>query len=229
MTEARDPLAAAEEELARAEERAEAARARALELRREAESESSEQSDASDDQDAHPARWPRRLRWRWRFRRPTRKSVGVGTAIAAVCVSLAASGYMVWQHRTLVQRQERAADFSAAAREEVAALMSIDSEHAAQNIQHSIDDCTGALKSQLEATSSSMVKNAQDAKVTTKATVQDVAIESMTADSAVVLVVAKSDTINPDKSMRPTAFWRLSVNLDRDGDRLKMSRLDFVQ
>ena len=155
--------------------------------------------------------------------------MGVGIAIAVVCASLAASGYMVWQHRSLVERQQRAADFSAAAREEVAALMSIDPEHAAQNIQHTIDDCTGALKSQLEATSSSMVKNAQDAKVTTKATVQDVAIESMTADSAVVLVVTKSDTVNPDKSMRPAAFWRLSVNLDRDGDRLKMSRLDFVQ
>jgi Mce-associated membrane protein len=51
----------------------------------------------------------------------------------------------------------------------------------------------------------------------------------MTDNSAVVLVVAKSDTINPDKSVRPSVFWRLSVNIDRDGDRLKMSKLDFVQ
>ena len=78
-------------------------------------------------------------------------------------------------------------------------------------------------------TSSYVVKNAQDARITTKATVEDVAVESMTDNSAVVLVVAKSDTINPDKSKRPTVFWRLSVNIDRDGDRLKMSKLDFVQ
>ena len=146
-----------------------------------------------------------------------------------ICASFAASGYIVWQHRTLVQQRQHAEEFAAAAREEVATLMSIDPAHAAENVQHTIDDTTGALKSQLEATSGYMTKNAQDAQVTTKATVQDVAVESMTDSSAVVLVVAKSDTINPDKSVRPPVFWRLSVNIDRDGDRLKMSKLDFVQ
>ena len=231
-TEAPDSLAAAEEELIRAEERAEAARARAAELRREAEAGSSEQSDATEDAagaDAKPAASRLRRRWPWRLRRPTRKAVGVGTAIVLICASLAASGYIVWQHRTLVQQRQHAEEFAAAAREEVATLMSIDPAHAAENLQHTIDDTTGALKSQLEATSSYMAKNAQDAQVTTKATVQDVAVESMTDNSAVVLVVAKSDTINPDKSVRPPVFWRLSVNIDRDGDRLKMSKLDFVQ
>ena len=231
-TEAPDSLAAAEEELIRAEKRAEAARARAAELRREAEAGSSERSDATEDADVADAkptasRW--RRRWPRRLRRPTRKAVGVGTAIMLICASLAASGYIVWQHRTLVLQRQHAEEFAAAAREEVATLMSIDPAHAAENVQHTIDDTTGALKSQLEATSSYMAKNAQDAQVTTKATVQDVAVESMTDNSAVVLVVAKSDTINPDKSVRPPVFWRLSVNIDRDGDRLKMSKLDFVQ
>ena len=231
-TEAPDSLAAAEEELMRAEERAEAARARAAELRQEAEAGSSEQSDATEDAagaEAKPATSRLRRRWRRRLRRPTRKAVGVGTAIVLICASLAASGYIVWQHRTLVQQRQHAEEFAAAAREEVATLMSIDPAHAAENVQHTIDDTTGALKSQLEATSGYMAKNAQDAQVTTKATVQDVAVESMTDNSAVVLVVAKSDTINPDKSVRPSVFWRLSVNIDRDGDRLKMSKLDFVQ
>jgi Mce-associated membrane protein len=229
-TEAPDSLAEAEEELIRAEERAEAARARAAELRREAEAGSSEQSDATEDAaEAKPAASRLRRRWPWRLRRPTRKAVGVGTAIVLICASFAASGYIVWQHRTLVQQRQHAEEFAAAAREEVATLMSIDPAHAAENVQHTIDDTTGALKSQLEATSGYMAKNAQDAQVTTKATVQDVAVESMTDNSAVVLVVAKSDTINPDKSVRPPVFWRLSVNIDRDGDRLKMSKLDFVQ
>ena len=231
-TEAPDSLAEAEAELVRAEERAEAARARAAELRRDAEADSSEQSDATEDaeaDEAKPTRWRSRLRWPRRLRLPTRKAVGVGSAIVLLCVSLAASGYILWQHRTLVQQQEHADEFAAAAREEVATMMSIDPAHATENLQHTIDDTTGALKSQLEATSSYVVKNAQEAQVTTKATVQDVAVESMTDSSAVVLVVAKSDTINPDKSNRPTVFWRLSVNIERDGDRLKMSKLDFVQ
>jgi Mce-associated membrane protein len=231
-TEAPDSLAEAEEELIRAEERAEAARARAAELRWEAEASSSEPSEPTENADvavSKPEASRLRRRWRWRLRRPTRTTVGVGAAIVLICASLAASGYIVWQHRTLVQQRQHAAEFAAAAREEVATLMSIDPAHAAENLQHTIDDTTGALKSQLEATSSYMAKNAQDAQVSTKATVQDVAVESMTDHSAVVLVVAKSDTINPDKSVRPPVFWRLSVNIDRDGDRLKMSKLEFVQ
>jgi Mce-associated membrane protein len=231
-TEAPDSLAEAEDELIRAEERAEAARARAAELRREAEASSSEQSEPTENADvaeSKPETSRFRRRWRWRLRRPTRTTMGVGTAMVLICASLAASGYIVWQHRTLVQQRQHAAEFAAAAREEVATLMSIDPAHAAENLQHTIDDTTGALKSQLEATSSYVVKNAQEAQVTTKATVQDVAVGSMTDNSAVVLVVAKSDTINPDKSVRPSVFWRLSVNIDRDGDRLKMSKLDFVQ
>jgi Mce-associated membrane protein len=231
-TEAPDSLAEAEQELVRAEERAAAARARANELRREADAGSSEQAEPTEDADvaeAKPAAFRLRRRWPSRFRRPTRKAVGVGSAIVLICASLSASGYFVWQHRTLVQQRQHAAEFAAAAREEVATLMSIDPAHAVENLQHTIDDTTGALKSQLEATSSYMAKSAQDAQVTTKATVQDVAVESMTNNSAVLLVVAKSDTINADKSIRPTVFWRLSVNVDRDGDRLKMSKLEFVQ
>ncbi|MGB6764394.1 hypothetical protein [Mycobacterium sp.] len=231
-TEAPDSLAEAEAELVRAEERAEAARARAAELRREAEADSSEPSDATEDaeaDDSKPARWRSRRRWPWRLHVPSRKAVGVGTGIVLLCASLAASGYILWQHRTLAQQREHADEFAAAAREEVATMMSIDPAHAAENIQHTIDDATGLLRSQLEVTSSYVVKNAQDARITTKATVEDVAVESMTDNSAVVLVVAKSDTINPDKSNRPTVFWRLSVNIDRDGGRLKMSKLDFVQ
>ncbi|MGB7146810.1 hypothetical protein [Mycobacterium sp.] len=231
-TEAPDSLAEAEAELVRAEERAEAARARAAELRREAEADSSEQSDATEDAEADeskPARWRSRRRWPWRLHVPSRKAVGVGTGIVLLCASLAASGYILWQHRTLVQEREHADEFAAAAREEVETMMTIDPAHATENLQHTIDDATGALKSQLEATSSYVVKNTQEAQVTTKATVQDVAVESMTDSSAVVLVVAKSDTINADKSNRPTVFWRLSVNIERDGDRLKMSKLDFVQ
>jgi Mce-associated membrane protein len=219
-TEAPASLAEAEEELSRAEARAEAARARAAELRRQAEGAA---------ESAKPA--PKRSR-RWRLprlRRPTPKAVGVGAAIVLLCASLAATGFMVWQHYALVREQRHAAEFAAAARKGVVTLMSLDADHAAESVQHTIDVSTGALKSQFEATATYLVKDAQDAKISTQATVEDVAVESMTDNSAVVLVVAKSDTTNPDKSKRPTVFWRISVNIERDGGQLKMSKLDFVQ
>jgi Mce-associated membrane protein len=219
ITEAPASLAEAEEEVSRAEARAEAARARAAELRRQAE------GDADETESA-----PKRSRRWWpRVRRPARKAVGIGTAAVVIGVSLLATAYMVWQHLSLVREQRHSAEFAAAARRGIEMMMSIDPDHAKEDVQRTTDNTTGTLKSQLEATSTYMVKSAQDAKVTTKATVQDTAVESMTDNSAVVLVVAKSDTTNPDNSKRPTVFWRLSVNIDRDGGQLKMSKVDFVQ
>ena len=155
--------------------------------------------------------------------------MGVSAAIVLIVASLAATGFMVWQHYALVREQRHAAQFAAAARQGVTTLMSLDADHAMESVQRTIDVTTGALKSQFEATAGFLVKNAQEAKVSTKATVEDVAVESMTDNSTVVLVAAKSDTINTDKSKRPTVFWRMSVNIDRDGGQLKMSKLDFVQ
>ncbi len=236
-TEAPASLAEAEEALSRAEARAGAARARATELRRQAEAGSSDRSDTAaveaDAEDTAAEAKPapaRSRRWRLpRLHRPGRKRAGVGVAAVLISASLLATAYMAWQHHTLAHEDKRAAEFAAAARHEVELMMSIDPDHAQENLQRLIDDTTGALQSQLRVTSTYLVKDAQDAKVTTKATVQDVAVESMTKDSAVVLVVAKSDTTNPDKSKRPPAFWRLSVNINRDGGQLKMSKVDFVQ
>ena len=216
-------LAEAEEEVSRAELRAEAARARAAELRRQAET----GSDETESARAQPRPWQR---WRrWRVPRPSRKALGIGAASVVISGSLAATGYMVWQHYALLREQRHAAEFTAAARKGVATVLSIDPDHATQSVQRSIDLTTGTLKSQLQATAVLMAKNAQDAKVATTASAEAAAVESMTDNSAVVLVVAKSDTINPDKSKRPTVFWRISVNIDRDGGQLKVSKLDFVQ
>jgi Mce-associated membrane protein len=240
-------LAEAEGEVARAESRAKEARARAMRLRRQAETASSDERGTTDSADAdsdtaavdeaageaapptaRSGRW-RRLRWpRW-VRRPGRKAVGVGAAIVLISASLGASGYMVWQHRTLVHERQRAAEFAAAARQGVVTFMSIDANHAKEDFQRVIDDSTGQLKDQLEAMAIYLVKNAEDAKVSTKATVDAVAVESMTDNSAVVLVVAKSDTTNSDKTKRPPASWRLSVDIDRDGGQLKVSKVEFLQ
>jgi Mce-associated membrane protein len=222
-TDAPASLAEAEEEVSRAELRAEVARARAAELRRQAEVD----ADETESAPARPRPWQRRRRWR--VPRPSRKALGIGAASVLISGSLATTGYMVWQHYALLREQRHAAEFVAAARQGVTTLMSIDPDHAMQGVQRSIDQTTGALKSQLESTASLMVKNAQESKVTTKASVEDVAVESMTDNSAVVLVVAKSDTTNPDKSTRPSVSWRISVNIDRDGGRLKISKIEFVR
>lgn len=225
---------APDDEVARAEARADAARARLERLRQAAETE---------DDDAHPddverrpgklSRWRRRLlrrpaRPRW-LRRPGRKTVAVGVGVALASASLGASGYMVWQHHVITHKRQLAADFTAAARQAVTTMMSIDPNHAKEDVQRMIDASTGDLKTQLSAMSALMVKKAEDSKVGSKVTVEAVAVESVSDNSGVVLVVAKSDTTGPDNAKPPPALWRISVNLNRDGGQFKMSKVDFLQ
>lgn len=232
---------AAEDEVAEAEARAEAARARLLKLRRAAET----GDVASPDVEQHPSkstrakprlpRRPGRPRWlhcpgrpRW-LRRPGRKTVATGVGIVLASASLGASGYMVWQHRTTVHQRQLAAEFTAAAGQGVTALMSIDANHAKEDFQRIIDASTGDFKAQISAMSGLMVKQAGESKARSKATVEALGIESMTDNSAVVLVAAKSEVTNADNTVQPPSVWRVSVDLKRDGGQLKMSKVDFVQ
>jgi Mce-associated membrane protein len=227
----------AEDEVAKAEARAEAARARLVRLRRAAETADPDDDDAvSQDVEQRPAkstrarlrllRRPGRPRW---LRRPGRKTIAVGVGIVLASASLGASGYMVWQHHTIVHKRQLAAEFAAAARQGVTTLLSIDANHAKEDFQRIMDASTGDLKNQLSVMAGLMAKQAEDSKVSSTVTVQAVAVESVSDNSGVVLVAAKSDATGPDNAKRPPALWRLSVNLNRDGGQLKMSKVDFLQ
>ena len=223
-------IAEAEAAVSRAELRAEEARAHAARLRQQAEG-----GEASDDDgqaaadEAVPAGARIRQIPQWLRRPPKRRTVENGAAALLVAASLVASGYIVWQHISLLHDQKRAAEFERAARNGVELMMTLDPEHARDNIQRTIDNSVGEMQSQLRVSSTILLEDAQKAKVSTKATAQDAAVESMTDNSAVVLVTAKSDTTNPDKSKRPPAFWRLSVGLKRADGQIKMSKFDFIQ
>lgn len=225
-----------EDDVAVAEARAAAARERLARLRRAAES-----GDADDDAgfpgaEQRPAksararlrlpRHPRRPRW---LRRPGRKTMAVGVGVVLASASLGATGYMVWQHDTAVHKRQLAAEFSAAARQGVTTLMSIDPDHAKDSVQRMIDASTGDQKNRLSVLSTLIVKKAEDTKVGSKATVEAVAVESLSDNSGVVLVAAKTEATGPDNDKPPPALFRLSVNMERDDGQLKMSKVDFLQ
>lgn len=219
------PESDAEDEVAEAEARAQAARARLVRLR-----EAAETGDAGDA--AEPTRTRRRLprrpaRPRW-LRRPLRKTIAVGIGTVLASASLGASGYMVWQHQTAVHKRQLAAEFSAAARQGVTTLMSIDPDHAKEDVQRMIDASTGDQKNQLSVLSTLIAKKAEDTKVGSKATVEGVAVASLSDDSGVVLVAAKTAPTGPDNAKPPPALFRLIVTMSRDGGQLKMSKVDFL-
>lgn len=214
--------ARAEAEAARAQARAEAARARAIQLRKHAE-------------EAAPPPRRRRLRRPLRslrrpgwLRPPPWPAVAVGAALTLSCALFGASASIWWQHRVAVQDRQRAAEFMAAARQCAVNLMSMNFNTAQQDVQRMIDDSTGPLKGQYQDSAQQLVKAIQDGKVVTKVTVNAVAVESMSRDSAQVLVAATTERHNAaDPTDRP-ATWRMTITLDWDREKPKMSNVAFL-
>ena len=223
-----------EHEVAEAEARAEAARARLARLRRTAKggyADDGSESPAAEQQPAKSTRKRLRLlrpgRPRW-LRRPGRKTIAVGAGLVLASASLSASGYMLWQHHAAVHKRQLAAEFSAAARQGITAFMSIDPDHAKEDVQRMIDASTGDQKNTLSVLSTLIVQKAQDTKVGSKVTVEAVAVASESDNSGVVLVAVKTAPFGPDNVKPPPALFRLSVNMDRDGGQLKMSKVEFL-
>jgi Mce-associated membrane protein len=165
---------------------------------------------------------------RLRLPRPGWKPVAAAVAILCTCAFLAASGYMIWQHRQAEREQQMSAEYAAAGRQSVVTLMSLDHNRAQEDVQRIIDNSVGQFKEDFQNQAEDFVKVAQESKVTTEVTVNATAVESMNPDSAVVLVAASSKVTNSAGAKQEPRTWRLSVSLQRDGEQIKMSKVEFV-
>ncbi|MHA7652780.1 hypothetical protein ACX9NE_19920 [Mycobacterium sp. ML4] len=208
------------DDLAEAEARAEAARARALELRR--------QADAASRQDEADEKPSRRRRVRWRPGFSSRKARVLAAAVLITCTASAGSGYLMWHHHRVVQQTQRSAEFAAAARKAVVMMMSIDPNRARDDMQRFADETTGQFKAGVLMGAEDMVRALEQSKVVAKAAVQAVGVQSMTENSAVVLVAAKSEITKPDQAKPELRTWRLVVDVEREGGQLKISKIEFV-
>jgi Mce-associated membrane protein len=233
LTDAAEAEAAAAEAdaaAAEAEARAAAARARAIRSRAQAAKPVADLADTdqphsaavestSDEPTAPTQPKPRQL---------PLKALALAAAVVLLCGFAAASGYLVWRHHGVTQEQQRTAEFNAAARQGVVNLMSVDFTKAQEGVKRLLDNSTGKFKDDLADTADALSQSVQQAKVVTTVTVDSTAVESMSADSGVVLVAATSEAVDTTTKERKPAQWRLSITLTRDGGQLKMSQVDFV-
>ncbi|HYZ69847.1 MAG TPA: hypothetical protein VE666_18965 [Mycobacterium sp.] len=156
------------------------------------------------------------------------KVVVSAVAIACTAALITLSVLMVVSHRHEAADQQRRAEYAAAARQSVVTLMSLDFKKAKDDVQRIIDNSTGQFRDDFKNQAEDFIKVAQDSKVVTEVTVNATAVESMTNDSAVVLVSATSRVTNSAGAKQEPRSWRLAVNLQRDGGQIKMSKVEFI-
>ncbi|MGY1876939.1 hypothetical protein [Nocardia gipuzkoensis] len=178
---------------------------------------------------AEPESLPRRAQLRGIIAgRLRRRSVRVVGALAVIALALAGSGYTVWHHHEATEKDRRAAEFTTAARQGVVALTTLDFNRAKEDVQRVLDNSTGPFRGDFQARAADFTTVVQQSQVATEGKVNATALESMTEDSAVVLVAATSQVTNSAGARQEPRAWRLSVTVSRDGDQLKMSKVEFV-
>ncbi|AFM16408.1 VirB8 protein [Mycolicibacterium chubuense NBB4] len=222
-------LKQAEAEAVEAEARATEARARADELRQNAGRHPADDGSAPEDTtDPLPGLDASKSRPAIRWRRPKPASMVAVAAMLAGISLLAASGYLLWGHHLEQREQQRRAAFAAAASQAVVTLMSIDSAKAEDNVRQILDNSTGQFRDDFRSEADDFVKTAQQSKAATKASAQAVAVESMTPNSATVLVTAATTVSNSAGADQQPRNWRLSVDMVDDGQQMKLTKVEFV-
>ncbi|WP_240748613.1 hypothetical protein [Mycobacterium paragordonae] len=230
-------LIEAEEAAAAAEARAAQARRRALELRRPAADVDEVDENPPDSDDSDPPRTGKQRRFRMRrfrmrrlrrLRRPRRATLISAVAVLCTVALLAVSTFMVLQHNRITEDQQRAAEFAGAARQVVLTLMSIEPAKAKEIVQHILDSSTGSFHDEFQRGADAFVKVTQSSKAATVATVQAAAVQSMTAETAVVLVSARTALTGVASSQEQPHAWRLRLTMTRVGGHPKMSGVEFI-
>jgi Mce-associated membrane protein len=190
-----------------------------------AESDEVEDADEESADDERPVRLSSR-----RLSRPRWSTVAAVLAMVVTVAALSASVYMVLGHRRAADQRQHAAEFAAAAKQGVVTLTSLDFNDAKSGVQHIVENATGTFKDDFLKMSGDFVKVVEQSKVISRGTVQAAAVDldTMTKDSAVVLVACTSEVTNAAGAKQDPRTYRLIVTMTREGGQLKMSKVEFV-
>lgn len=192
------------------------------------ESNADEPADESAETDEPTGEQPPAQPRRRRLRRPSGKHAAAGVAVIGIAALISLSMAMVLEHRAAAQQLRLEAEYAAAARQGVVTLMSLNFNSAEEDVQRIIDNTTGEFRTDFEEQAGSFAQVAQESQVVTDVTVNATAVEAIADDTGVVLVAATSRVTNAAGAQQEPRSWRLSVSLARDGEQLKMSKVEFV-
>ena len=165
---------------------------------------------------------------RRRLRVPGLSRLLAPAAIVAICALLGASGWMLWHHHNVMEERQRSAAFIATARQGVINLTSLDFNKAKEDVQRVLDSATGEFRDDFQRRADDFASVVKDSKAVTEGSVAATAVESMGKDSAVVLVLANERVTNLAGAKDQPRTFRFRVSVVRDGDELKVSKVEFV-
>lgn len=162
------------------------------------------------------------------FRTLGRRWVVAGVGALCIAGLLTVSAVMIQTQRQAHSEAQNRAEFAAAARQVVLTLMSIDFNDPQAGMDRIINNSTGEFLNDFTHAADDFRRMSEDAQVVTKAEVRAAAVQSMTPDTAEVLVAVSSTITDAAGVQEAPRSWRLKVGLQRADAQIKMSNVEFV-
>lgn len=176
-------------------------------------------ADAPGDEDGEPA--VSSSRWT-----PPRVALAAGILIVAALAAL--TGWLGWGalqvHRSAASR----AEFLQVGRQGAVNLTTIDWQHADADIKRILDSATGTFNDDFAKRAQPFIDLVKQTHSKSEGTVAAAGLESITSDSAQVLVAMSVKTTNLGAQEQAPRAWRMRIDVEKTKDGLKVSNVEFV-
>lgn len=153
-----------------------------------------------------------------------------GALAVALAALLVAIGLLVTSRDSADEELTAAQhEVAAAARAEALAFLTVDHRTMDVVVQRVLDGATGDFREQYESQSRRLVREATRTQATSAGEVVALGVSDLDDDSATVLVAANSTVSNTSTQEPQVRYYRLELDLVREGERWLARRLRFVR
>lgn len=178
--------------------------------------ETSEADEANETGEAGPA-----------DRSPVRKALLAGLAL--VVVLAAVTGWFGYQAYRSDQDTKERNLFLEVGRQAAQNPTTIDWERADADVQRVLDVATGTFYDDFQKRAEPFLQVVKEAKSKSVGTLGEAGLESVSGDTAEVLVAVTVKSSNAGAPEQPPRAWRMRLTVQRVDDRAKVSQVEFVQ
>lgn len=153
--------------------------------------------------------------------------VGLGALAVVVVVLLTTAVLLGIQNRGADAREQRRVEVLQTAREQVRTLVSISADTADRDVARLRAGATGDFAREFQ--DGALAQAVKRAGVQSTAEISEAGVERVDEDAARVLVAASANVRNTATPDGDQLTFRIAVELQRDGDRWLVSKVEFVQ
>lgn len=162
----------------------------------------------------------------------TSQTNGVRAALVVGILVLASigglTGWLGWQTDRSEQAQRLDDMFLQAGRQGALNLTTMDHVHVEDDIQRVLDGSIGTFYDDFEQRAPAFAEVVKTTQSKTQGTVTEAGIESMSSDSARVLVAVSVKTSNNAAPEQRPRLWRMRIDVQKVGDVAKVANVGFV-